>query len=1281
VSEPGWSPQVVPGASGDGPRGRWQASGIDPDDLAVRALIILGGVVLAWVAGLLFPDTFPLEVTLIGALFGAASGLMAVGLVLTYRTTRIVNFAYGSMGGFCAMVAVALNQGEADIGGFTVGGLPWAAALAIGIGLGMVVGALVERLVIRRFVRSPRLVLTVATIGLAQVFAALMLFLPGWFNLPAVIPRFDTPLTDSYVTLGNQPFDGNDFLLVGLIPLILAGLILFLRSTDAGMAVRGMAENMDRARLLGIPVNRLSLLLWGIAGGLAATTAVLTAPNHGVRFEMAAGPSLLLPPLAAAVVARMSSMSVAFASGVAFGVVEQLLRLNFRGQRELPWVVYLVVIVVALLIQRRSTSRAELADETSWTAVGVTTRLPRELARLPEVRAARVAGWLLLTGLLVAIPVLGSEAQVHEATIALTWGLAALSLVMLTGWGGVVSLGQVAFVGVGGVTAAHLIATKNLDLFLTIGASAVAGGIVALLIGLPALRVYGQYLAVTTLAFAVVMEQYIVQPFNHPDFFHGFIDRPLLWGRVDLEDGRWLYALGLFLVAVTTVAVVNLRRARPGRSIAATRDNERGAAAVGINSVESRLAVFVMAGMTAGIAGAVHALVVSNVDAGSYPAVSSLLLFSMAVIGGISSAGGALAGVGLVYGLGWVLPGERYQLLVTGVGLLLILMVAPGGLSQAYERVRDRFATSVARRRGVALPDELDPVDQVETVVAAPPTPPVGQPGLGGAYRDSGRQAVVPLLECEGVEASYGSFQVLFGIDTSVGYGQMLALLGTNGAGKSTLLRSISGLLPADRGRITLDGRDITRMPAEKIAQHGLSLMPGGRGIFPTLTVGENLRLAGWMNRRNRKAVRAARRDVLALFPVLRQRLDQLAGDLSGGEQQQLSLAMALMTRPKLLCIDELSLGLAPSVVGQLVEKVKEIHRGGTAVVVVEQSVNVALLLCDRAVFMEKGQVRFRGPTAGLLERPDVLRAVFLGESKGADNGAWPGRGGAVAGQRPSRGVTLECRELVKRFGGIRAVAGVDLVIPPASIVGLIGHNGAGKTTLFDVLSGYQPADSGRVLLGGVDITEKQPHQRAVASLGRSFQEARLFPSLSVSDTLATALETHLSNRDPLAAACRLPASTASEKWAAARVDELIELLGLGAYRDRPTGALSTGTRRIVELGCLLAHNPAVVLLDEPSGGVAQREAEQLGPLLRQVQAETGCSLVVIEHDMALISSLCDYLVALEQGAVIAAGQPTHVLNDPQVVASYLGTDQPVTTPSQHARRQALRSATPWRAT
>ncbi|HMG39811.1 MAG TPA: ATP-binding cassette domain-containing protein [Acidimicrobiales bacterium] len=1224
----------------------WNEETVRPGPI-IAAIAALTVVVLTQ----LFPDAYPLGRVLKGAVFGTGAGLMAVGLVLTYRTTRIVNFAYGAMGTFGAGVAVGLKLGR-DV--------PWTIAVPVGVVSGIAVGALVERLVIRRFAHAPRLLLTVATIGLAQLLGGLGVKIPDWFAVPVVIPGFRTGLSESTWSVGESSFNGNDLALLAIVPVLLGGLSWFLYRTEAGMAVRGMSENMDRARLLGIPVNQLSLLLWSMTGGVAAVTVILQAPNKGLPLDASAGPTILLPALAAAVVSGMRSLPGAFAAGVGLGVLEQLMRWNFPDEAALTDVTFLVVIILALLLQRRTTSRALLADDSSWSTMSVQHKLPKALSALPELRFARIAGFVGIGVLFVVLPFVVSDSQTNRATIALVYALAALSLVILTGWGGVVSLGQVAIVGVGGILAANLLADRNTDMFLILGACAVAGGLVALIIGLPALRVSGQFLAVTTLAFAVAADNYFFNPSNNPSWFPTNFDRPELWGAVDLTNGNkvsllgldidlsgehLLYYLTLGVLVVGMILVANLRRARSGRIIAAARDNERAVSAVGVNTTEARLAGFVFAGMFAGMAGALHAVTLRGVGAQTYPSSTSMLLFSMVVIGGAASIGGALSGVLLVYWLGYLFP--ELQLLITGVGLLVILMLLPNGLGGTFEALRDRFARSVARRRGVVLMDDLATVDQPldHVHIDTGETPQIGGGGGHGAT----------LLSCERVESSYGSLQVLFGIDTVVGDGELLALLGTNGAGKSTLLRSISGLLPPDNGRITFDGHDITGMSAERIAQLGLSLMPGGRGVFPTLTVADNLRLASWMLRHRRKEATAAREQAIQLFPILKERWDQMAGDLSGGEQQQLSLAMAFVTRPKLLCIDELSLGLAPTVVGQLVDKVKEIHRSGTSIVVVEQSVNVALLLAERAVFLEKGQVRFRGPTAGLMDRPDVLRAVFLG---GGDN--LTHQHDDRPADRPSRGVALECRGLTKRFGGITAVNQVDLVVPPATIVGLVGHNGAGKTTLFDVLTGYLPADGGRVLLGGRDVTQRPPHRRAIAQLGRSFQEAKLYPSLTVAESLEVALECHLPNRDPLAAALRLPASTSSERAAARRADELIEILGMGAYRDRPTGELSTGTRRIVELGCLLAHNPAVVLLDEPSAGVAQRETEALGPMLRRVQAATGCSLVIIEHDMSLLSSICDALVALEQGSVIAWGAPDDVLADHRVVSSYLGTDNEV---------------------
>lgn len=236
-----------------------------------------------------------------------------------------------------------------------------------------------------------------------------------------------------------------------------------------------------------------------------------------------------------------------------------------------------------------------------------------------------------------------------------------------------------------------------------------------------------------------------------------------------------------------------------------------------------------------------------------------------------------------------------------------------------------------------------------------------------------------PLLFTRDLEFCYGKLQVLFGISLEVQRGEALALLGTNGAGKSTLLKVIAGLERPTRGQVIFEGDEITGRPAEQLVGRGVVLIPGGRAVFTDMTVDENLRMQGLTVRKRAGWLDERRRIVLDTFPRLAERLGQPAGSLSGGEQQQLALAKALLLDPKVLCIDELSLGLAPVVVAELLNIVKGIHQSGVTMILVEQSLNIAAQICERAIFLEKGQVRFEGSTTELLERDDIARAVFLG--------------------------------------------------------------------------------------------------------------------------------------------------------------------------------------------------------------------------------------------------------------------------------------------------------------
>jgi ABC-type branched-subunit amino acid transport system ATPase component len=238
---------------------------------------------------------------------------------------------------------------------------------------------------------------------------------------------------------------------------------------------------------------------------------------------------------------------------------------------------------------------------------------------------------------------------------------------------------------------------------------------------------------------------------------------------------------------------------------------------------------------------------------------------------------------------------------------------------------------------------------------------------------------VAPLLDVSHIDAGYGTVQILFDVSLHVDDGEVLALLGTNGAGKSTLLRVVSGLLKPTGGSVSFDGRDITRTPAHARVEAGIVQLVGGNAVFPTMTVRDNLRAAAFTILRDHRRVERRIISVLDLVPAVRARLDQTAGTLSGGEQQMVAVAMALLTEPRLLIIDELSLGLAPVVVGHLIDVISGLKERHVSMLIVEQSLNVAAAFADRAVFMERGEVRFTGDVGELIDNGDLARAVFLG--------------------------------------------------------------------------------------------------------------------------------------------------------------------------------------------------------------------------------------------------------------------------------------------------------------
>jgi branched-chain amino acid transport system permease protein len=637
----------------------------------------------------------PWGIVVAGVIVGTVTALLAMGLILIYRTNRFINFAYGSMGSFAGVIAIGLYlQKHVNF---------WL-SLVIGVVIGIAVGAIVD-LVVRRFRTSSRLILTVASLGIGQILAVVELLISQHaLGFTSLTGGFDIPW-NVHFDMGVKTLRGDEIIIMVVIPPILAGLAWFLLRTDVGIAVRASAENEDRALLLGIPIKRLSTIVWMVAGGLAALTFVLKAPFSGVVPGAAnTGPVVLLPALAAAVVARMESLPIAFAAGVGLGIMEQVVQWNTSGSPTLQNALFLVVILAALLLQSGKLSRAMETGISTWSATSVLKPIPEELRRLPEVRWVKWGAGALVAAAFIAIPASFGPTNQYLAALAIVWAITAVSLVILTGWGGHISLGQFAIVGVGALVAANLIKDHNTDIFIVLAAAGAAGAVVSLLVGLPALRIKGLFLAVTTLALAVAMDKYVINYNNYPSILKSDITKPILWERVNLNSGYNMYLFCLAFLGLAILASRGVRKARAGRVIIAARDNQRAADAAAIPTTQVKLNAFILAGIIAGVAGGLDVLLLTAVESGSFPPYDSINVFATAVIGGLGSVTGAITGVLLFRYLETVTALGQIRLALTGAVLLVVLYVLPGGLGQVMYSVRDRWLTRIANRRGIVVP-------------------------------------------------------------------------------------------------------------------------------------------------------------------------------------------------------------------------------------------------------------------------------------------------------------------------------------------------------------------------------------------------------------------------------------------------------------------------------------------------------------------------------------------------------------------------------------------------
>jgi branched-chain amino acid transport system permease protein len=708
----GWSPPESPGPAPE-PTGL--------SDPRVNKVLLYGaGAVLFY----LFQQYFwpaPIGVEIQGIVIGGLTAMVAFGIALIYRANRIINFAQGDLGGVPASVAILLIVGK---------GWPYPLAMGAGLVLALALGAVVEYVIIRRFTKAPRLILTVVTIGVGTLLTIFEVAMPRVFGIQSPPQNFKSPFSFKF-RINPMVFNGNSVVAVLAVLITIAGLAAFFRYTNIGIAVRGCAESAERAALLGIPVRRINTIVWVLATVLATVGLVLRAGVVGLPLGSALGLPILVRALAAAVVGRMEKFPTIFVAAIGIGILEQSIVWH-TGKGLLIDPILCVVIIGALLFQRRGKlSRLGDVASSAWTAATEVRPIPDELKSLAEVRFAKW-GLLGILGLIVAVlPAVLGEARTTLAATVFIYGIVAVSVVVLTGWAGQVSLGQFAFVGVGEVAGSWMTLHWHLDLVLVLLLAGAIGALAAILIGIPALRIQGLFLAVVTLSVALGARSWLLNRDYMkwiPEPFVRIPRLPLL-GHIPLDSETHYYYFCLTALVFAIVGVRNLRRGRTGRAIIGIRDNAKGAQAFGVNAIRAKLTAFAVSGFLASAAGVLLVHLQQNLLSSNYDPQHSVEVFSMTVIGGLGSVPGALLGAAFIQGVAYFhnsLPAAIRPLAVlfaSSVGLIVVLAFLPGGLGSLMYLVRDRYLRRVADRRGIIVPSLIADVREDSVYAPAPDEP------------------------------------------------------------------------------------------------------------------------------------------------------------------------------------------------------------------------------------------------------------------------------------------------------------------------------------------------------------------------------------------------------------------------------------------------------------------------------------------------------------------------------------------------------------------------------
>jgi ABC-type branched-subunit amino acid transport system ATPase component/ABC-type branched-subunit amino acid transport system permease subunit len=907
-----------------------------------------------------------------GFIEGLTYGMVALGLVLIYKASGVINFAQGQFGAFGALLMTIISFNY---------GVPIGLGLPIAILCGAALGGITELLVVRRLFYQPRLLLFVATLGVSQLIIYLGYQLPEQkhpgvpLHYPELI-RFDKPWS-----IGPVDIRGDQLSVLIVVPIVCAILAFLLTKTKFGLNVRAAADNPNAASLAGISVKKVSTQVWVLAGVLSSLSAVLFGPLTSEQASAAGnslGPTLLLKALTAAMVGRMESFPLALAGGIGIGVVETVIKLN-SGSSGSEYIFVFGLLLILVMVRG-----AKARDEGGW-ALPKLRSANRDFANLPAAKwISRIAIVVLATAGIVRGLTLSQGADYQKYTVVIIYMIVAISSTVLTGWAGQLSLGQFAFVGVGAYATGYYAQQLPYPVALVLGTA--WGVAIAIVIGLPALRLKGLNLAIITLGFQLLTVFWL---FGLDRLNNGSGNSMRLVKRNFIKwdvvaDKKALYFISLAFLGFVVFVASMFRRSGIGRSVVAVRDNENAAAAFTVSPVRAKLVSFAVSGGIAALAGGLYA---ANFGRQFNPDLvrpeDSLRIVSIAVVGGITSVVGAILGSFVVQGLPAIFEGNNeVNLFASSIGMLIIIMYFPGGLISIVQNLRDLAYGWIGRRAGYQ--------PNVRTERAA-----VTQ--LSSRPRETAA-GVLP-LKTQGVTVRFFGRIATDSVSITVSPGEIVGLIGTNGAGKTTFMNAVSGFLPSE-GKVEVFGTRVDHMAAHRRARLGVGRAFQNAKLFSSLTARETVMVALEARSRSvlvpsllyvppspmQEAHKRREADEIIDYLGLGRYADHALSDLSTGTRRIVELASLIALDSKLLLLDEPTAGVAQKeteAFGPLIRSIQ--HELGSSILIIEHDMPMVMSISDRIYCLEAGAVISEGTPSEVRNDPLVI-ASYLGTDERAIN-------------------------------------------------------------------------------------------------------------------------------------------------------------------------------------------------------------------------------------------------------------------------------------------------------